>query len=151
RGEVVDYKADATVANLDIQRVGREFRILALDKDQYKTAIDGHVAANGRGTSVESLNLTASGTLAAAELAGGRVSDLTFDASFAQDTARVKATGRFDDIDPAVISGKPEVKGRVNGTLDVDATIRSVSRGVTPEAVEASGAMTLDPSTVGGV
>jgi autotransporter translocation and assembly factor TamB len=150
-GRVVDYKADATVADLDLQRVGREFRIPALDTDQYKTAISGHVVANGRGTSMDALDLTASGTLSETAFAGGRVSDVTFDANVAHDTAHVKANGRFSDVDPAAISGKPALQGHVAGALDVDATIRSVSQGVTPDTVDAKGTVTLDPSTVGGV
>ena len=55
----------------------------------------------------------------------------------ADDTAHVKANGSFAGFDPAVASGKPEMKGTVGGTLDVDATVANVSSGVTPDSVQA--------------
>ena len=150
-GGEIGYRADATIADLDLQRVGNEFRVPALATAQYKSAINGHVVANGRGTSPATLDLTANGTLSDTSILGGTIPQLTFDASLAHDTAHVKAAGSFAGFDPAVAAGKPEMKGQVGGTLDVDATMAQVSAGVTPDSVQAAGKITLDRSTIGGL
>jgi hypothetical protein len=150
-GQDIGYSADATVSNLDLQRVGRELKVAALDTDRYKSDINGHVTANGRGTKLAAMNLTASGALTDSTLLGGRIPQLTFDASVADDTAHVKANGAFADFDPAVASGKPQIKGKVGGNVDLDATVAGVSRGVTVDSVRASAKLNLDPSQIGGL
>ena len=72
-------------------------------------------------------------------------------ATLAGDTAHLKATGSFAGFDPAVASGRAEAKGKVAGTLDIDATVAHVSSGVTPDSVQANGRLTLQPSTIGGL
>ena len=52
----VGYQADATVADLDLQRVGEEFDVPALAADRYKSAINGHVVASGRGTTPQTMD-----------------------------------------------------------------------------------------------
>src|SRR5207248_1336386 len=69
----------------------------------------------------------------------------------AQDTAHVKANGAFADFDPAAASGKPAMKGTVGGTMDVDATVAGVSSGVTPDTVQGTAKVNLQPSTIGGL
>ena len=150
-GETVAYRADATVADLDLQRVGEQFRVPALATDRYKSSLNGHVVANGRGTAAATVDATASGTLTGSSILGGTIPRLDFDAAIARDTAHVKAAGSFAGFDPAVASGKPEMKGSVAGTLDVDATVAHMSSGVTPDSVQADGKVTLQPSTIGGL
>src|SRR4029453_9891616 len=62
-GKDIAYKADATVADLDLQRLGTEFGVPALAVDRYKSTINGHIVADGRGTTPQSIDLTASGPL----------------------------------------------------------------------------------------
>jgi autotransporter translocation and assembly factor TamB len=150
-GETVAYRADATVADLDLQRVGEQFRVPALATDRYKSSLNGHVVANGRGTTAATVDATASGTLTGSSILGGTIPRLDFDAAIARDTAHVKAAGSFASFDPAVASGKPEMKGSVAGTLNVDATAAHMSSGVTPDSVQADGNVTLEPSTIGGL
>jgi len=150
-GKDIGYSADATVSNLDLQRVGKEFDVPALATDRYKSTINGHVVANGRGTTPETMDVTANGTLTDTAILGGRIPQMTFDAAMAHDTVHVKANGAFTGFDPAVIAQKPELKGSVGGKLDVDATIANVSTGVTVDSVQARVNANLDPSTVGGL
>jgi autotransporter translocation and assembly factor TamB len=150
-GSDIAYRADATVAGLDLERLGREFNVPALATERYRSSINGHVAASGRGTTPAALDVTASGTLTDSSILGGTIPQLAFDASVARDTAHVKANGSFAGLDPAVATGKPEVKGHVAGTLDIDATVAHLSDGVTPESVQADGTVTLQPSTIGGL
>src|SRR5262249_57045956 len=94
---------------------------------------------------------TANGTLTDTEILGGRIPQLTFDASMRNDTAHVKANGTFNGFDPAVIAQRQEIQGTVGGALDVDATVANVSAGVTPDTVETRVNATLEPSTIGGL
>lgn len=150
-GKDVAYRADAIVANLDLERVGREFRLPALATDRYQSSINGHIVANGRGTTAADMDLTANGTLTDTSVLGGTIPQLAFDAAIAHDAAHVKAAGAFAGFDPAVASGKAELKGTLSGIVDVDATVTHLSSGVTPDSVEADGKVTLEPSTIGGL
>jgi dienelactone hydrolase len=76
---------------------------------------------------------------------------LTFDAALVDNSLRVKANGELRGFDPAAISGKPALKGEVGGTVDVDATLRGISNGVTPDSMETTGRIDLQPSMIGGV
>jgi autotransporter translocation and assembly factor TamB len=150
-GKAIGYSADATVNDLDLERIGREFKVPALATDRYKSTINAHIVANGRGTTPQEMQLTARGSLTDTTIMGGSIPQLDFDASLADDTAHVKANGSFSAFDPAVASGNEQLKGTVGGTLDVDATVANVSAGVTPESVEADAKVTLEPSTIGGL
>jgi autotransporter translocation and assembly factor TamB len=145
------YSADATVAGLDLQQVGSEFRIPALAVDRYKSSINGHIVATGRGTKPDEIELTAGGTLNDTALMGGRIPQLSFDANVSHDTAHVKANGAFEGFDPAALSNKPQLKGAVAGDVDVDATVAKLSTGVTPDSVEGTARVNLNPSSVGGL
>jgi translocation and assembly module TamB len=150
-GNDIGYSADANLADLDLQRVGQQFNVPALAADRYKSTINGHIVATGHGTTPKEMDVTARGTLTDTSILGGTLRQLDFDASIARDAAHVKANGSFAGFDPAVVSGKPEMKGTVGGTLDVDATLANVSSGVTPESVQADVKATLDRSTIGNV
>jgi hypothetical protein len=150
-GKAIGYSADATVSKLDLERIGRELKVPALATARYKSDINGHVVASGHGTTPKEMEVTANGTLTDSTILGGTIPSLTFDGGMARDTAHVKATGTFSGFDPAVASGRKEMQGKVGGTLDVDATVANVSRGVTVDSVEADARATLGPSTIGGL
>ncbi len=150
-GPEIGYSADATVSNLDMQRVGREFNVPALNSDRYKSDVNAHITAEGRGTKPAEMKLTANGALTNSTLMGGRIPQLSFDASIADDTVHVTANGAFADVDPSIASGKPQIKGKVGGNLNVDATVAGVSRGVTVDSVRASAKVDLSPSELGGL
>ncbi len=150
-GTALAYRADATIADLDLQQVGTAFDVAALADARYESAIDAHVTAEGSGTTPREMTLTASGTISDSTLMGGRVPQLAFDATVANDTAHVTAAGSFAEFNPAVASGKPGMEGTVAGTVNADATIHGLSTGVTVDNVAASAQVTLEPSTVGGL
>src|SRR5262245_11670573 len=151
KGADIAYGADATVANLDLQRIGNAFKVAALAADRYQSTINGRLVARGRGTTPAAMDVTANGTLTDTSILGGTIPTLMFDASLTNDTAHVKANGSFSGFDPAAIADKPELKGTVGGTLDVDATIARVSTGVTADSVQARVNAALDDSSVGGL
>jgi autotransporter translocation and assembly factor TamB len=150
-GNNVSYRLDATVADLDLQRVGTEFRVPALAVDRYKSTINGHIVADGHGTTPQSMDLTASGTLEDTSILGGRIPQLSFDTTLSRDTMHVKAVGTLADVDPAVASGKPELAGTVAGSVDVDATVTNISTGVTADSVQADATIALQPSRIGSL
>ena len=150
-GADISYTADANVTGLNLQRVGSEFQVPALATDRYASAINGHVAATGHGTTPQDLDVTAHGTLTDSAILGGQMPQLDFDVAMARDTAHVKATGSFSGFDPAIAGATPAMKGTVGGTLDVDATLAHVSSGVTADSVQADATVTLQPSTIGGL
>jgi autotransporter translocation and assembly factor TamB len=150
-GKRVGYSADATVNDLDLERIGHEFNVPALAAPRYRSTINAHVTAVGRGTTPKDMNLTASGSLIDTSILEGRIPRFDFDATVADDTAHVKANGSFSGFDPATASGNEKLRGKVGGTLNVDATVANVSGGVTPDTIEADAQLALDPSTIGGL
>lgn len=147
----VGYSADATVAHLDLARVGREFHVAALAADRNKTDLNAHLTAEGHGTTPATMNLTASGSIDDSSVMGGRIPRLTFDASLADDAAHVAANGDFADVDPGALSGRPALAGKTAGTASVDATAAHVSAGVTVDSLQASAKLSLQPTTIGGL
>src|SRR5205085_10546635 len=125
---------------------GRQLNVPAIADDKYKSTINAHLVANGSGTTPQEIDLTARGSFTDTTVMGGTIPQLDFDATLANDTAHVKANGRFADFDPAVASAKKEMAGKVGGTVDVDATVANVSSGVTPGSVEADAKLTVDPA-----
>jgi len=150
-GKEIGYSADATVSDLDLERVGREFDVPALADDRYKSRINAHLVASGRGTTPKEMDLDARGSFTDTTLMGGTIPQLDFEAVLGGDTARVKADGRFAGFDPAVASGRKDLEGKVGGTIAVDATLANVSEGVTPESVDGDAKLTLEPSTIDGM
>jgi autotransporter translocation and assembly factor TamB len=148
-GQDVRYNAHATVAGLDLQRVGREFRVPALAEERFKSNLNAHVSAEGSGTSPREMVVDAQGTLTDSTLFGGRLPELSFDARVADDSATVAAKGSFAEFDPAVASGRADMKGSVGGSVDVNATITGLSGGVTADNVAGSVRASLEPSTIG--
>jgi translocation and assembly module TamB len=150
-GKQIGYEADATVADLDLEKVGQAFKVDVLAGDRYMSSLNGHIVASGHGTKPEEMTVTAAGTVTESSIFGGRVPRLTFDAALANNIAHVKATGELAGFDPAAISDRPALKGDVGGTVDVDATLSGISKGVTPDSVLATVGIDLRPSMIGGL
>jgi autotransporter translocation and assembly factor TamB len=150
-GAQFSYDADAVIANLDLQRVGSEFNIRPLAEPRYQSQINARVTANGSGTTLAELTLDARGALIDTTLMGARIPELDFNADVARGNAHLTAYGSFSGFDPAVASGNDRTHGTLAGDVNVDATVSSVANGVTPDSIEATVQLDLDPSTVGGL
>jgi hypothetical protein len=150
-GSSLSYRADATINGLDLEQVGGAFNVPALADPKYKTAINAHITADGSGTTPTEMNVTASGTVSDSVLMGGRIPQLAFDATVANDVAHVTANGTFADFNPAVASARPAMEGTVAGSLNADATIDGFAAGVTPDNVSGTVQLALERSTVGGL
>jgi hypothetical protein len=146
----VDYTADVTAERVDLQQVGRAFAVKALEEDRYRTLLNVRAEADGRGTSPASMEATLRGELTDSTLLGGRVPQLVFDARLDHEDLHVKAAGTVADVDPGLASGRPQIKGTVAGSVDVDATLAHLSAGVDLNAVEATANVSLEPSELNG-
>ncbi|HEY7290688.1 MAG TPA: translocation/assembly module TamB domain-containing protein [Vicinamibacterales bacterium] len=151
RGRAISYRADATVQGLDLQDVGEEFMVPALADDRYRSSINGHVRAEGRGTTISEIELTANGTLDNTTILGGHVPQLAFDATLSDDLLKLNTDGRFEGFDPSVASGRASLKGTVGGDFSANATVARVSGGITPDNVEADAHVDLDASKINGL
>ena len=150
-GATLAYRADAMIKDLDLQQLGNAFEVPALADARYQSAINAHVRANGRGTTLKDLEVTADGTLNDSIVMGGHIPELTFSAEVKDDAAHVKAQGRLASLNLATATGREALHGRVAALVDIDALVSGLSAGVKPDAVAGSARLTLDPSTVGGL
>jgi autotransporter translocation and assembly factor TamB len=160
----VSYTAKGQTANLNLQRVGGALDVAALAKPEYDSQITGVFdvsgtldrASSGRrvatGTSMlETMTLDASGMLTDSHLWGGHLPRLAFEARVNRGALDVRADGRFEDFDPARLTGRKDLEGRVTGTVNGRVAIASLSGPIAPQDVTASGRLTLERSVVGGL
>ncbi len=150
-GPAPSYAAQGEVAGLDVQEVGRGFGIRAIAGDRFKSRVNGTFSVTGSGGGRSPLVLDASGALVDTSLFGATFPRLTVKSSIKNGDAAVQAAGSFSDLDPAVISGRPQLAGRVSGSADVSTTIRDYAGGVTVDSIDASGSVRLDRSTMAGL
>lgn len=161
--QAVTYSARGSVAELNVQRVGRAMRIAALDKPAYDGRIHGDFDVKGsvprrtktegarENSTLREMTLDASGTLRDSTIMGGTLPQLAFDTHLSNGSLRVHADGQFQDFDPATLSGRDDLKGTVTGTLNVNSEIADISEPITPEAITAAGRVDLEDSTIGGL
>src|SRR5262245_10806451 len=83
-GSDLEYRADATVADVDLQKIGEAFDLEPLAADRYKSDLNGHVVASVEGTKVEEMTITASGTLTNSTMFGTRAPRVMFEVRMAE-------------------------------------------------------------------
>ena len=163
----ISYASRGTVANLDIERVGGALKIDAFSKPAYNSRINGSFdvsgnlprtpaakSAGGSGDSasaVSTMKLDATGKVTDSAFMGGRLPELAFDAHLDRGVLTGRVDGRFEGFNPANISGRKELDGKVTGTVNANFALRDVSAPITPEGVTADGHASIASSTVGGL
>src|SRR4029077_12908492 len=150
-GDAPEDSAKGHVANLDLQKIGHGFNIPALDAQKYQSKITGDFDVTGSGGGRYPLTLDASGTLVDSKMFKATPPRFHFTTNLGGGDAHIVANGEFNGLDPSAISGDTRVAGRVNGSVDVNLTLRGYANGVTPESIDASGRVDMSRSTVGGV
>jgi autotransporter translocation and assembly factor TamB len=146
---VVQYQADANVAAVDLERIGDQFNIMALQNPRYRTNLNGHVVAKVNGTAVEKMDMTASGALTDSSVFGGRIPELMFDSSLKDDTLHVKAAGQLEKINPAVAADKPSLDGSISANVDTELTLHHLSQGTDLNSFAAYATAEFGPSNIG--
>ena len=162
RPGIVTYSSRGSVADLDLERVGRAFNVAAIAKPEYASRLSGTFDVTGSvprrpagrreaDSTIAQMTLDASGMLKNSEILGGTLPELGFEAHLAGGALKGRADGRFEHFDPARLLSRPQVAGQVSGTVNAEFTIANLDAPVTPESITASGQLTLAPSTVGGL
>ena len=143
------YAAEGAVKGMDLQRVGREFGIEALEHERFQGEINGDFKVKGSGTKIRGLSLEATANLRDSSLSGARFPAMTVGAHIEGGRGRFTADGDFRGLDPARVAGRKELAGEVNGRAKVEASIAALGEPVTPQSVTATGQVELQGSKVG--
>ena len=149
--ESLTYSARGDVRNLDLQRIGATFQVAALSKAEYASQINTQFDVKGNGTTIDAMQLDATGVANDSDVFGGRLPRMAYEAHVANGGLKGRATGEFKDFDPARLAANPQYKGRVSGSVDATFGIANMSAPITPEAISADGRLALTPSEVAGV
>jgi len=150
-GGAPEYSAKGHVSNLDLQRIGHAFNIRALDMANYQSRLNGDLDVKGSGGGQYPLMLDANGTLVDSEIFRAQAPRFQFTTNLAEGNAHIVANGEFMGLDPSAVSDDTRIAGRVNGTVDVDVTLRDYANGVTPESIDVYGRVDMSQSTIGGI
>jgi TamB, inner membrane protein subunit of TAM complex len=148
-GSQLEYQADATVADVDLQKIGEAFDLKPIAMDRYKSALNGHVVASVEGTKVEEMTITANGTLNDSSMFRTRAPRVMFDVRMAENSIHVNAQGQLA-VDPGAVTDKPAFGGELVSDVDVNATLSDISEGLSLETVDLTAKASLRPSTIGG-
>jgi hypothetical protein len=143
------YGAKGQVANLDLQQIGRAFAVPALSADRFRSTINSTFDVTGSGGGRYPLTLDATGTATGSEMFGATFPRLDFTAKLGGGDVHVTTLGQFANLDPAVVSGNPQLAGKFQGAVDVSTTIRDYAAGVTADSIDVAGRVNLGASTVG--
>ena len=143
------YSAKGAIADLDVQQLGREFRIQALAQDRYRSSVSGRFDVTGSGGGRYPLMLDATGTLVDSTLFGASFPLMNVNASLSDGNARIKTTGSFADLDPSSVTGNARHAGALTGSIDAETTLRRYADGVTVDSFDTVGRIELGSSTVG--
>ena len=150
-GPDLAYWGDATLADLNLRRIGEVFNVPALGTERFESSVNGHVTASGRGTTVQGTSLVACGTVTDSSLLGSHIAGLTFETDLKDDALHVTANGTVDHVDLKAALRRPSIDGQVSGSLDAQATFANISQGVAVDRLQASGHFDLQSSKVGPV
>ena len=118
-GGQLAYSANGTIANLDLERIGRQFKIPALNAQRFQSNINGRFDVSGSGTTTADLRLVASGDLSKSALMGMTLPQAVFETTIANATLQAKTSGQFRDLNPASVTGNASYKGNLAGNFNL--------------------------------
>ena len=156
----VEYSARGTATDLDLPRIGRAMRLAALDKPAYEGRLNGDFDVRGtvprarRGPAqsrAAEITVDARGTLRDSTIMGGRLPQLGYETRLANGALTVSADGRFEEFNPATLSGRQTLDGTVTGALKMNLQIADIAAPITPSSLTADGTVALEQSTIGGL
>jgi uncharacterized protein involved in outer membrane biogenesis len=145
----IEYAARGAVRDLNLQRLGRALEIPALADERFEGDVRARFDVRGRGTSLEAMQLDASGQLADSTLFGGQIPQMDFETSLAGGSLHARAKGELAGFDPAALSGRPELEGQFGARVDLDVTIPEIAGPIDPAAVEGRVRVDLAESVAG--
>ena len=143
-GSRITYSGVGNVDNLDIAQIGREFEIAALQDPQFAGKVGGHFDLTGAGTSLDDLTIDVKGNSAHAAIFGGRVHDADLNLQIRNDSLAGKGTGRFENIDSAILTADSHLDGTLNGTFSLGGSMPGLfSTGFNSDLSDLSGSISL--------
>jgi hypothetical protein len=148
-GQRLRYSARGGIAGLDPQRLGRALDVPALADPRFSGRVTGTFDVEGSGRTIEELVARAGLDLRDSSILGGRLPVAAVSARVERGTLDATVRGRFENMDPGLIAGRPELAGSVGGGVDVEIGVRELGAPITPEVVRASGRIDLAPSRFG--
>ncbi|HEY8551765.1 MAG TPA: translocation/assembly module TamB domain-containing protein [Vicinamibacterales bacterium] len=142
------FSARGGVQNVNPRALGLELGQPALDDPR----LDGRVSATfdmtGQGTSADTLTGSARVDVADARLAGAQISNTRLTAQIDRGRLDATLTGRVAGLDPAVVSGRPDLEGNVGATITAEATLPDF-RNPSLQTATASAQLAMQPSKIG--
>ena len=118
RDDTVTFKVDATVADLNLQQIGREFNVPALASDRYEGRLGGHIVADGtianvsQGVTVDTVDASAK-----IELDPSRIGEIAIDRASLDADYR----DQFAEVRQLEIVGR-DLNVKANGTVALNET-----------------------------
>jgi len=146
----IEYSARGGVREVNVRRLGRALGIAALAGERYESEINARFDVRGSGTSPRVMRLDATGAVERSRLFGGEVPDLSFTANLADGALHATARGELAGFDPAVLAGRPDLKGRVGGRVDVEARVPDINA-FAVETMDATARVELAPAEIAGL
>jgi autotransporter translocation and assembly factor TamB len=148
---VTSYSAHGSATNLDLQRVGRVFQIDALTRPEFEGRINTSFDVTGSGTTAAALQLDAKGTMTESTGLGTRFPLMDYEAHLDRGALRTHAEGSFEGLDPSRLTGRPQLEGIVNGTINANVQFADVNAPMTTDSVSGGGTIHITKSSVGGL
>jgi hypothetical protein len=148
---LLTYGGTGSVSGLNVRRLGNALKIQALNDERYDGVVNGTFDVSGSGSTLATLNLTASGTLTDTSMMGTHLPQMAFKTVIADAALAVTAKGQFDQLNPAVLSDRKALDGNVTGTVDGTFRLADMTAPITAASFAFDGRVTLAPSLVGGV
>jgi autotransporter translocation and assembly factor TamB len=144
----LDYRAAGGIMDLDLRRIGEALDVAALDSPRF----DSRVQARFEVAAEDGVLQRASVDVADSAIFGGRLHELTVRLTPGGRTvANLAVNGRFEDFDVATLAERPEVDGRVSGTLKAAGAVRRQGSTFDFSTVDAEGSLVLGPSSIQGM
>jgi autotransporter translocation and assembly factor TamB len=143
------YGFDGRVGNLDLERFGRALQIEALSSRRFVSPLTGRLSVEGSGTDRDSLRLHASAGLEAFDLLQTRIETAEIDATLTPESLTGTARGSFSGLDPATLTGRPQLAGSAAGGFDITGTLPALGEKVDLDNVAAEGSVILSATSIG--
>jgi autotransporter translocation and assembly factor TamB len=145
------YASRGEVRDLNLQKVGQAFQIVALATPEYDSRINATFDVKGSGFTADSIRIDATGTATNSQIYGGTLPRMAFESHIADGGLNGRANGEFRDFDPARLVKNPRYAGRVSGAVNASFGIANTAAPLTPDSITADGQVTLSPSEIGGL
>jgi autotransporter translocation and assembly factor TamB len=140
------YRAEGAVNGLDLQRLGRELDLRALDRPGYASHVNARFSLEGADGALAPVQVS----LWDSQLLKGQIPHMRLEARWAETGIRFTADGQFNALDPGTVVHRPDLHGSLTGTLSVEGTLPNPAEGFALDTVEADVRLALHDSAIAG-